>query len=93
MKRQSASPGKLCRISFVCLWSVSLWLFVAAATPIPAADDAANKFPLSRVKEPTIPNRIAHLTDFAQLAMEKHSTRKHLPKPLRHWHGMAVENL
>ena len=64
MKRQSASPGKLYRISFVCLWSASLWLFVAAATPIPAADDTANKFPLSRVKEPTIPNRIAHLTDF-----------------------------
>ena len=35
-----------------------MWLLIAAATSTPAAD------PLPRIKEPAIPNRIAHLTDF-----------------------------
>src|ERR1019366_10099218 len=89
MNRQSLVPGRLCRISFVCLWSASLWLFVAAA-----ADDAASKFPLPRVKEPVIPNRIAHLTDFGAVGdgrtLNTEAFAKALTSLARHGGGKLV---
>src|ERR1022692_256743 len=71
MKRQSESPGTLCRISFVCLCGTGLWLFVVAAAWTRAAADAANTLPLPQIKEPAIPNRIAHLTDFGAVGNGK----------------------